>query len=575
MFLEKRFKIILFSLSFLFLISPSFAFADYINQKVVFFVDSTYDASGRSQVSTTLKKITSQLYFYIDDSWWDSLNSDKQNVVDTALSSLANEFNYTIYPLLTSNFGQEPKPGIDKDKRITILIHPMIEEAGGYFNSGDGYSKLQNPRSNEREMVYLNSQQIDKSYTKSLLAHEFMHLITFNQKDILRGITEETWLNEARADYTSTFLGYDDPYDGSNLQKRVKNFLDRSYDSLTEWQNKPFDYGVINLFTQYLVDHYGVKILVDSLQSSKVGIPSINEALSKNGYSEDFSQIFTDWTIAVFVNDCQISENYCFKNKSLNNFHVIPSGNFLPLAGKSTLTVTQTTKNWSGNWYKFVGGWDTLKIKFSGDPKNLFKVPYITQDSFGNWQVAFFELNKDQHGEILIPEFRTKIISITIIPSIQTKISGFDNSEPSFSFSWTASVGEKTAEEEEVELVKNLQAQIEELKKQIAEVQAKISAILAKKELSSFSCRKLENNLYYGMMENSEVRCLQEFLKIQGPEIYPEGLITGNFLSLTQVALIRFQEKYSDEILKPLNLEKGTGYVGQMTRAKINELLGK
>jgi len=479
MFLEKRFKIILFSLSFLFLISPSFAFADYINQKVVFFVDSTYDASGRSQVSTTLKKITSQLYFYIDDSWWDSLNSDKQNVVDTALSSLANEFNYTIYPLLTSNFGQEPKPGIDKDERITILIHPMIEEAGGYFNSGDGYSKLQNPRSNEREMVYLNSQQIDKSYTKSLLAHEFMHLITFNQKDILRGITEETWLNEARADYTSTFLGYDDPYDGSNLQKRVKNFLDRSYDSLTEWQNKPFDYGVINLFTQYLVDHYGVKILVDSLQSSKVGIPSINEALSKNGYSEDFSQIFTDWTIAVFVNDCQISENYCFKNKSLNNFHVIPSGNFLPLAGKSTLTVTQTTKNWSGNWYKFVGGWDTLKIKFSGDPKNLFKVPYITQDSSGNWQVAFFELNKDQHGEILIPEFRTKIISITIIPSIQTKISGFDNSEPSFSFSWTASVGEKTAEEEEVELVKNLQAQIEELKKQIAEVQAKINAILA------------------------------------------------------------------------------------------------
>jgi len=76
------------------------------------------------------------------------------------------------------------------------------------------------------------------------------------------------------------------------------------------------------------------------------------------------------------------------------------------------------------------------------------------------------------------------------------------------------------------------------------------------------------------MMENSEVRCLQEFLKIQGPEVYPEGLVTGNFLSLTQQALIRFQEKYASEILIPLGLQKGTGYVGPATRTKINQLLG-
>jgi len=72
-----------------------------------------------------------------------------------------------------------------------------------------------------------------------------------------------------------------------------------------------------------------------------------------------------------------------------------------------------------------------------------------------------------------------------------------------------------------------------------------------------------------------EVRCLQEFLKSQGAEIYPEGLVTGNFLSLTQAAVIRFQEKYKTEILTPLGLEKGTGFVGSLTCAKINELLGK
>ena len=40
------------------------------------------------------------------------------------------------------------------------------------------------------------------------------------------------------------------------------------------------------------------------------------------------------------------------------------------------------------------------------------------------------------------------------------------------------------------------------------------------------------------------VRQLQIFLKAQGPEIYPEGLITGYFGSLTQKAVQRFQEKY-------------------------------
>jgi len=77
------------------------------------------------------------------------------------------------------------------------------------------------------------------------------------------------------------------------------------------------------------------------------------------------------------------------------------------------------------------------------------------------------------------------------------------------------------------------------------------------------------------MMNNSEVRCLQEFLKSQGPEIYPEGLVTGNFLSLTKATVIRFQEKYASEILAPWRITEGTGLVGKTTRAKLNQLLGR
>ena len=99
-------------------------------------------------------------------------------------------------------------------------------------------------------------------------------------------------------------------------------------------------------------------------------------------------------------------------------------------------------------------------------------------------------------------------------------------------------------------------------------VQAQINGILGKSD----TCEALNSNLSYGMKNSNEVRCLQEFLKSQGGDIYPEGLVTGNFLSLTQKAVIRFQEKYFSEVLSPLGLEKGTGFVGLMTRSKINQL---
>ncbi|MBM3251028.1 MAG: hypothetical protein FJZ07_02230, partial [Candidatus Nealsonbacteria bacterium] len=237
---SKTNKIIFLGLMFLTL--PLIARADYLGQRVRFNIDHSYDLYGREEVSATLAKITGQLYFYVDENWWEGLSYSGRQVLDAVFYDLDREFERKIYPTLTATFGLEPKPGVDNDEKITILIHPMISEAGGYFNSGDVYEKLQNPRSNQREMVYLNSRHIDKDQAKTLLTHEFFHLITVNQKDLLRGVTEEIWLNEARAEYSAALLGYDDVYRGSNLEKRVRNFLDKPADSLTEWLNKSSDY---------------------------------------------------------------------------------------------------------------------------------------------------------------------------------------------------------------------------------------------------------------------------------------------------------------------------------------------
>ena len=110
------------------------------------------------------------------------------------------------------------------------------------------------------------------------------------------------------------------------------------------------------------------------------------------------------------------------------------------------------------------------------------------------------------------------------------------------------------------------------MQEEVRRLQAQLRAILGNEE-TFFSCSSIQKDLYFGMTNSSEVYCLQEFLS-ESPDIYPEGLVTGNFLNLTKNAVIRFQEKHSEEILSPLNLSKGTGYVGEFTLRKINQMLG-
>jgi len=537
--------------------------ADTVGEKRNFYIDPNFDKYNREEITAILIKTTPHLYFYADKEWWDFADQEE---IYSAVSKLGEEFDNKIYPTLTSIFGPEWNPGIDKDPHIYILIHPMDKAGGGYFNSGDEYPKIQNPRSNEHEMIYLNSKYINSSLEKSFLAHEFTHLITFNQKENTYGVSEEVWLNEGRAEYAPTLVGYDDDYENSNLKIRADLLAEDPSDSPFDWSGREIDYASVNLFIHYLVDQYGIDILVDSLHSPKVGVESINYALQKNGYKDDLAKIFLNWTIANYINDCNYGERYCYLNKNLRNFKIFPQINFLPLSGQSVLTFADITKGWTGNWYKIIGGNGNIKFYFESLSGVPFNVPYIIKKKNGSFSVHFLSLDKNGKGEVEISDFGRDVISLIFIPSVEDG-SPLDNRY--FSFSWKISV-EK--DKNESELIQELLAKIDELREKIASVQKKIEEILNSKE-KKITCSEIKHNLFFGMRNNNEVKCLQEFLKSQGKEIYPEGLITGNFLFLTKKAVIRFQEKYAEEILTPLGLRKGTGFVGPATRKKINEIL--
>lgn len=81
---------------------------------------------------------------------------------------------------------------------------------------------------------------------------------------------------------------------------------------------------------------------------------------------------------------------------------------------------------------------------------------------------------------------------------------------------------------------------------------------------------QLKSDLKEGS-KGQEVTNLQKCLS-KDSEIYPNGEISGYFEKTTKEAVIKFQEKYSDEILKPSGLSKGTGIVSKNTREKLNEI---
>lgn len=125
----------------------------------------------------------------------------------------------------------------------------------------------------------------------------------------------------------------------------------------------------------------------------------------------------------------------------------------------------------------------------------------------------------------------------------------------------------------------DLQIQISALLTQIATLQSQIDAVQGNTTDTTVCGYTFSSNLSKGD-SNADVKNLQNALNsdpstavaISG--VGSTGNETNYFGSLTENAVIKFQNKYASEVLTPIGLTTGTGYVGSMTRAKLNTLYG-
>jgi hypothetical protein len=273
-----------------------------IGSKETFWIVRGQEAEPSQRRTATLKRIGAYAYVYVDDGG--------VSPTGPQLDSLLGEFERQIYPRLAPGFGVPPRPGVDGDDRIFLVLSPVVNDYGrakllGYFYPGDVMPEpMYAGPSNHKEVIFMVDRifEYPRLDAYGTLAHEYQHLLHCEAKSVPRGfqVIQDRWLNEGMSMIAMDLAGYglpdQSPLSGGHAAAFLKE--PEAY-SLTDWESNPegSGYGMDYLFLRYLVDRYGAELLTELLASDQKGVASLETALAPRGTT--LKQVFRDWAITL------------------------------------------------------------------------------------------------------------------------------------------------------------------------------------------------------------------------------------------------------------------------------------
>jgi len=274
-----------------------------------------------TRVTAEVKYVSDRAVLYQD------LNAPAGGFTAADFAALGELFDDPIYDAVVEAFGAPSD--IDGDGRIIILFTPVVNEMtprgsqgfiAGFFY---GLDLTTQANSNRAEIFYSlvpdpTGQFGDRRATSDVLravppvlAHEFQHMVHFNQRFLLRNRPPEVqWLAEGLAHTAEDIVGAELLARGDS---RAGNFLASNLARARLYLADPGGASLINdeppgaleergaqwLFIKYLMGHYGgADLLARLTQTTMTGISNVTSATGRN-----WSALLAEWSVALWADD--------------------------------------------------------------------------------------------------------------------------------------------------------------------------------------------------------------------------------------------------------------------------------
>ncbi len=247
---------------------------------------SALQGDAPPQVATltaTLMATSTHAYFYEDSAL---------SVDSSAVQQAADKFESSVWPKVTSVYGEPLSPGVDGDPRIIVLQADLGGGTGGYYSSDDAYLKSVRPLSNEAEMVYIDrSLKVGGDAFNVVLAHEFQHLVHARNDP-----SEEAWVNEGLSEDASGLVG--------GAVSSVNSFASQPQTQLNDWESGSLaHYGAGAAFFRYLASRFGGDPSLGAIaREPGHGEAGVDQFLASAGTQLRFRDVFADWIAANVLN---------------------------------------------------------------------------------------------------------------------------------------------------------------------------------------------------------------------------------------------------------------------------------
>jgi hypothetical protein len=313
---------------------PRAASVPVVGERDSFNVCRNDNCTAFNRVGATVRFVGRHGAIYTDD----ANPVSGESLTSGDLASLGALFDDYLYPIDTTAFGQPSD--INGDQRVAILITVGVNELTtdctngriiGYFYGADLLTSAAG--TNRREVFYAfspkpattNCSAVTRSVALRSLApvliHELQHMISFNQRVLVRGGgQEDTWLNEGLSHFAEE-LGFRGIPDNRCLGATTcfAQFLSGNLSNAYSYLNNPEGTHLVTpgnnsgplayrgaswLFLRWLADHFAADTLLGKevtrglAQTTRVGASNVSGLVAV-----DFPTLVGEWQLANYLDN--------------------------------------------------------------------------------------------------------------------------------------------------------------------------------------------------------------------------------------------------------------------------------